>query len=189
MIKFERQLIMKLNKIKVAILVENGFELSEFTEPKKALEEAGAETFVVSPQADKVKGWKHGEWADEFDVEINIKKAVPGDYDALLLPGGVLNPDKLRRDTDAVNFVKHFFEQNKPVAAICHGPQMLIEAEVVEGRTLTSFSSIKKDLVNAGANWADQESVIDGNLVTSRNPDDIPAFNEAFITLLSKISL
>lgn len=178
---------MNLNNIKVAILVENGFEQTEFTEPKKALEEAGAETFVVSTQSEKVRGWKHGEWKDEFDVDVELKEASPKDYDALLLPGGVLNPDKLRRSAKAVEFVKHFFENNKPVAAICHGPQMLIEAEVAGGRKLTSFSAIRKDLENAGADWLDEEAVTDGNLVTSRSPADIPAFNDTFIELLSKL--
>jgi protease I len=166
---------------KVAILVENGFEQVELTEPKRALEEAGAQTFIISPQKDRVKGWNHTEWGDEFKVDLPLERANPADYDALLLPGGVMNPDKLRMNPDAVRFVRAFFEAGKPVAAICHGPWTLIEAGVVKGRTLTSYPSIKTDLINAGANWVDREVVVDQGLVTSRRPDDIPAFNRKMI--------
>lgn len=166
---------------KVAILVENGFEQVELTEPRKALKEAGAETHIVSPVKDKVKGWKHTEWGDELPVDVRLEDARPNEYDALLLPGGVMNPDKLRLNEKAVRFVRAFFEAGKPVAAICHGPWMLVEADVVEGRRVTSYPSIKTDLKNAGADWVDEEVVTDQGLVTSRKPDDIPAFNEKMV--------
>jgi protease I len=166
---------------KVAILVENGFEQVELTEPKRALEEAGAQTFIISPQKERVKGWNHTQWGDEFKVDVPLEQANPDDYHALLLPGGVMNPDKLRMNPAAVRFVRAFFDAGKPVAAICHGPWTLIDAGVVRGRTLTSYPSIKTDLINAGANWVDQEVVVDQGLVTSRRPDDIPAFNRKMI--------
>jgi protease I len=171
----------KLNGKKVAILVENGFEQVELTEPKKALEEAGARTHIISPNKDKVKGWKHVEWGDEFPVDIALDKANPDDYDALLLPGGVMNPDKLRINKQAVKFVKSFADAGKPIAAICHGPWTLINAGLVKGRKITSYESIQIDLVNASANWVDEEVVVDNGLVTSRKPDDIPAFNRKMI--------
>ncbi len=166
---------------KVAILVENGFEQVELTEPKRALEEAGAQTFIISPQKDRVKGWNHTQWGDEFKVDVPLEQANPHDYHALLLPGGVMNPDKLRMNPTAQQFVRAFFDAGKPVAAICHGPWTLIDAGVVRGRTLTSYPSLKTDLINAGANWVDQEVVVDQGLVTSRRPDDIPAFNRKMI--------
>jgi protease I len=171
----------KLQGKKVAILVENGFEQVELTEPKKALEEAGATTMVVSPREGKVKGWQHTEWGDEFTVDVPLSNANARDFDALLLPGGVMNPDKLRMNREAVSFVRDFFNSNKPVAAICHGPWTLIEAGVVRGRKLTSYTSIQTDLKNAGAEWVDQEVVTDNGLVTSRKPDDIPAFNRKMV--------
>ncbi len=171
----------KLSGKRVAILVADGFEQVEMTDPRKALDEAGAGTDLVSPAKAKVKGWQHTEWGDEFDVDVPLDRANPGEYDALLLPGGVMNPDKLRAIPKAVEFVKAFFEAHKPVAAICHGPWMLVEAGVVRGRTVTSFGSIKTDLKNAGANWVDREVVVDQGLVTSRKPDDIPAFNRKMI--------
>jgi protease I len=171
----------KLAGKKVAILVADGFEQVEMTEPRKALEEAGAGTDLVSPAKDKVKGWNFTDWGDQFDVDVALDQATAEDYDALLLPGGVMNPDKLRMIPKAVEFVKAFFEAQNPVAAICHGPWTLIEAEVVRGRTVTSFPSIKTDLKNAGANWVDREVVVDQGLVTSRKPDDIPAFNRKMI--------
>jgi protease I len=171
----------KLNGRKVAILVEDGFEQIELTSPKMALEEAGATTHIISPKPDKVKGWQHTEWGDEFPVDVAIEQANANDYDALLLPGGVMNPDKLRTNKRAIQFVRNFFEQGKPVAAICHGPWVLVEADVVKGRKLTSYSSIQTDLKNAGANWVDQEVVVDHGLVTSRNPDDLPAFNRKLV--------
>ena len=166
---------------KVAILVENGIEQVELTSPKQALEEAGAQTQIISPQRDQVKAWQHTEWGDTFPVDVPIENANASDYDALLLPGGVMNPDKLRMNKQAVQFVRDFFEQKKPVASICHGPWTLIEANVVRGRKLTSYPSLQTDLKNAGATWVDQEVVVDQGLVTSRNPDDLPAFNRKLI--------
>lgn len=171
----------QLNGKKVAILVEDGFEQIELTSPKEALEKAGAQTQIVSPKRDKVKGWEHTKWGQEFPVDVTIDRANANDYDALLLPGGVMNPDKLRTNQSAVKFVRSFFDQKKPVAAICHGPWMLAEADVVNGRKMTSYLSIQTDLKNAGANWVDQEVVVDEGLVTSRKPDDLPAFNRKLV--------
>jgi len=170
-----------LNGKRVAILVANGFEQVELTEPRKALQEAGAKTEIVSPAQGKVKGWQHTEWGDEFEVDVPLDSANPGNYDALLLPGGVMNPDKLRANAKVVQFVKHFWDAGKPIAAICHGPWTLIDAGVARGRRLTSYHSIKTDLINAGAQWVDEEVVTDNGLVTSRCPDDIPAFNRKMI--------
>jgi len=175
-----------LDKMKVAILVTDGFEQVELTEPREALNHQGAITHIVSPQKDSVKGWNHKEWGETFKVDVPLESARPDYYDALLLPGGVMNPDLLRTDKQAVEFVKAFFEADKPVAAICHGPQMLIEAGVVKGRKLTSFPSLQTDLKNAGANWVDEEVVVENGLVTSRKPDDIPAFNKAMVEEFSK---
>lgn len=171
----------RLEGRKVAILVENGFEQVELTDPREALEEEGAETHVVSPAEGKVKGWKHTEWGDEIPVDRPLAEADPEEYDFLLLPGGVMNPDHLRRDERAQRFVRSFFERGRPVASICHGPWTLIDAGVVEGRELTSYHTIQMDLKNAGAEWVDREVVVDDGLITSRNPDDIPAFNRAMI--------
>ncbi len=170
-----------LNGKRVAILVEDGFEQVELTSPKQALEEAGAKTQIISPKSGKVKGWDHTKWGEEFPVDVTIEQANANDYDALLLPGGVMNPDKLRTNQKAVQFVRSFFDQQKPVASICHGPWILAEADVLRGRKVTSYNSIKTDLKNAGANWVDQEVVVDQGLVTSRNPDDLPAFNRKMI--------
>jgi protease I len=170
---------------KVAILVADGFEQVELTEPKEALEKAGAQTSIVSPAKGKVKGWKMTDWGKEMAVDVPLASARAEDFDALLLPGGVMNPDKLRLEPQALRFVKAFFDEGKPVAAICHGPWTLIDAGVVRGRTLTSYPSIQTDLKNAGARWVDREVVSDGNLVTSRKPDDIPAFNRAVIELFA----
>jgi protease I len=171
----------KLEGKKVAILVADGFEQVELTEPKKALEQAGAVTQIVSPNKAQVKGWNHTEWGDKFPVDVVLDKADPEDYDALLLPGGVMNPDKLRRNEHALQFVRAFFDSDKPVAAICHGPWTLIDAGVVKGRRLTSYESIQPDLKNAGAEWVNEEAVVDQGLVTSRKPDDIPVFNRKMI--------
>lgn len=171
---------------RVAILVTDGFEQSELIEPRKALDEAGAKTTVVSPANGKVKGWNHTEWGNEVSVDMPLKSAKPDDFDALLLPGGVMNPDHLRMQPEAVAFVKHFTDAGKPVAAICHGPWTLIEAGAVRGHTMTSWPSLKTDLKNAGANWVDKEVVSDGKLVTSRKPDDIPAFNREMIRLFGE---
>lgn len=172
-----------LNGMKVAILVADGFEHVEMVEPRKALDQAGAQTTLISPKRDKVRSWKTKEWGDEFPVERSLDQARASDFDALLLPGGVLNPDKLRMEPSAVEFVKSFFSANKPVAAICHGPWMVIEAGAARGRKIASWPSLKTDLSNAGATWMDKESVVDGNLVSARKPDDIPAFNKAMIEL------
>lgn len=171
----------QLSGKKIAILVTNGFEQVELTEPREALQDAGAEAQIVSPEQRHVKGWKHTDWGDTFDVDVVLKKARPEDYDALLLPGGVLNPDTLRIDEDAIAFIKHFVAAKKPIAAICHGPWTLIEAGAVAGRTMTSYGSIKSDLKNAGANWIDEAVVVDRGLVTSRNPGDLKAFNKKMI--------
>jgi protease I len=170
-----------LNGKKVAILVEDGFEQIELTSPKEALEKAGAKTHIVSPKRDMVMGWEHTQWGQEFPVDVSLDKANANEYDALLLPGGVMNPDKLRTSKQAVQFVRSFFDQGKPVAAICHGPWILVEADVVNGRKMTSYTSIQTDLKNAGANWVDQEVVVDNGLVTSRKPDDLPAFNRKMV--------
>ena len=166
---------------KVAILVADGFEQVELTEPRKALDDAGAETELISPAKKEVKGWNHTDWGDKFKVDQHLDAADPTEYDALLLPGGVMNPDKLRMNAKAVEFVKHFIDSGKPIAAICHGPWTLIEAGGVQGRTLTSWPSLRTDLQNAGANWVDEEVVTDRGLVTSRKPDDIRAFNKKMI--------
>lgn len=165
----------------IAILATDGFEQSELLKPREALDRAGATTHVISPKPGEIKAWDEANWGQAVKVDRTVADADADAYDGLLLPGGVINPDKLRREQDAVDFVRAFFDAGKPVAAICHGPQMLIEAEVVRGRTLTSFSSVKKDLINAGANWVDEAVVVDNGLVTSRQPDDIPRFNEKMI--------
>jgi protease I len=156
------------------------------TEPRQALDDAGAETMLIALSEKKIKGWKFTKWGKSFTADLLVADANPDDFDALLLPGGVMNPDKLRADATAVAFVKSFFDADKPVAAICHGPIMLIEADVARDRRLTSYHSIKTDLANAGANWVDEPAVMDGNLVTSRQPDDIPQFNEAMLNLFAQ---
>jgi deglycase len=173
----------ELNGKKVAILVADGFEQSEFEKPRKALEDAGAETFVISPKEDEVTGWdgEANDFGDTFEVDVQLKEAKADDYDALLLPGGVKNPDTLRTIPEAVNFAKAFFEAGKPVGAICHGPWLLVEADVVRGRRMTSYASIKTDLKNAGAIWSDEAVVTDQGLVTSRKPSDIPQFNAKIV--------
>jgi protease I len=171
---------------KVAILVTDGFEQVELLEPRKALDGAGATTRVVSPKDQKVKGWNMKEWGEEVPVDVPLDSANPEEFDALLLPGGVMNPDHLRMDSDAVEFVKQFVQDGKPIAAICHGPWTLIEAGAVRGRKMTSWPSLQTDLKNAGANWVDQEVVRDGQFVTSRKPDDIPAFNRVMIELFQQ---
>jgi protease I len=172
---------------KVAILVADGFEEVELNEPRKALEDAGAKTAIVSPAAGKVKGWRYGDWGHKLAVDVPVAQARAEDYDALLLPGGVMNPDVLRHNLDALRLVREFFAAGKPVAAICHGPWTLIDAGVVKGRKLTSYISIQTDLKNAGAQWTDEDVVIDGNLVTSRKPDDIPAFNRVMIEAFQQV--
>jgi protease I len=171
----------KLEGMKVAILVADGFEQVEMTEPRKAIEQAGAKTMIVSPAEGQVQGWNHDEKADKFDVDDPLDHARSDDYDALLLPGGVRNPDQLRMTTRAIEFVRGFFATGKPVAAICHAPWTLIEAEVVKERKITSWPSLKTDLNNAGAEWVDREVVVDNGLVTSSKPDDLPAFNRKML--------
>ncbi len=171
----------KLNGKRIAILVEEGFEQVELTEPKKALEAEGATAEIVSPQSGSIRGWDKTDWGSSFNVDRTLQQARPEEYDALLLPGGVLNPDKLRTNDQAISFIQSFFENRKPVAAICHGPWTLINAGVANGRTMTSYESIKSDLMNAGVDWVDKEVVVDNGLVTSRKPDDIPAFNKKMV--------
>jgi protease I len=166
---------------KVAILATDGFEQSELEKPRAALEKAGAETALVSPKSGTVRGWDGDDFGDKLNVDVPLNTANPDDYDALLLPGGVMNPDKLRTIPEAVQFARRFFDAGKPIAAICHGPQLLIEADVVRGRRMTSYPSLKTDLKNAGADWVDETVVTDQGLVTSRRPSDIPRFNEKMI--------
>ena len=171
----------KLNGKRVAILATDGVEQVELTEPRKALEDAGAQVQLVSPKSGKIKAWQHDHWGDELKVDLPLADARADQFDALMLPGGVMNPDHLRQDQTAVEFVRSFFRAGKPVAAICHAPWMLVEADVVRGRTVTSWPSLRTDLRNAGATWVDREVVTDQGLVTSRKPDDIPAFNKKMI--------
>jgi protease I len=171
---------------KVAILVADGFEQVEMTEPRKALDEAGAQTSIVSPMKGEVQGWKHFDKADKFKVDIALEQADASEFDALVLPGGVVNPDQLRLQPKAIQFVRDFFDAGKPVAAICHGPWTLIDAGAAKGRTITSWPSLKTDLSNAGAQWVDKEVVVDQGLVTSRKPQDIPAFNREMLTLFTQ---
>ena len=175
-----------LKGLKVAILITDGFEQVEMVKPRQALDDAGAQTTIVSPKPQKVRGWKHKEWGDEFTVGVPLEKAKAEEFDALLLPGGVMNPDALRMLPEAVAFAKSFFDAGKPVAAICHGPWMVIEAGAAKGRKIASWPSLKTDLRNAGAEWIDHEAVTDGNLVSARNPDDIPAFNRALLALFGQ---
>ncbi|ESQ87029.1 type 1 glutamine amidotransferase domain-containing protein [Asticcacaulis benevestitus] len=175
----------ELTHRKVAVLVTDGFEQSEMVEPRKALDQAGAQTTLISPKADPVRAWQHTDWGDSFNVDIALGDANPQDYAALLLPGGVMNPDSLRLDEKAIGFIKAFVDAGKPIAAICHGPWTLINAGMVKGRKVTSWPSLQTDLRNAGAHWVDEECVVDGNLVTSRKPDDIPAFNAAMVKLFA----
>jgi protease I len=166
---------------RVAILATDGFEQSELTEPRRALQDAGATTAVIAPKAGTIRGWKENDWGDEVTVDVPLNDAQADDYDALMLPGGVINPDRLRMDPAAVAFVRAFFDAEKPVAAICHGPIMLIEADVLHGRHVTSWPSVRTDIRNAGGEWSDEEVVVDHGLVTSRKPGDIPAFNRKMI--------
>jgi protease I len=176
-----------LNGLKVAILVTDGFEQVEMTEPRHALDEAGADTRLVSPKGAEVKAWNFTDWGETFPVNVPLEGARHEEFDALLLPGGVINPDQLRTMPEAVAFVKAFFEAGKPVASICHGPWTIIETGAASGRRLTSWPSLKTDLQNAGAEWVDQEVVVDQGLVTSRKPDDIPAFNREAVSLFAGV--
>lgn len=169
---------------RILILAADGFEQSELMDPKAALEAAGYETVVASTKAGEIKGWKDKNWGDSVAVDATIASVSAGDFDALLLPGGQMNPDILRMDEDAIGLIEEFNDAGKPIAAICHGPWLLAEADVIDGRTVTSWPSLRTDLTNAGANVVDQEVAIDGNLITSRKPDDIPAFSKALIDML-----
>ena len=171
----------KLDGKKVAILVADGFEQVEMTKPRDALEEAGAETKIVSLKPGQIQGMHHADKGDKFDVDLTVSDARPEEFDALMMPGGLMNPDELRATPDALEFTKHFFREGKPVAAICHAPWVLIDAGVVRGRKLTSWEHIQTDVKNAGGNWVNQEVVVDNGLVTSRKPDDIPAFNKKMV--------
>ena len=179
----KRKLIKKTKTMKkrIAILATDGFEESELKSPKEAMENEGFEVDIVSLKSGSIKAWDEGNWSKEYKVDKTLDSVSANEYNALVLPGGVINPDKLRIEEDAITFIKDFFKQSKPVASICHGPWSLINADVVKGRTMTSYPSIKKDLINAGANWEDKEVVVDEGLVTSRNPDDLPAFNSKLI--------
>ena len=178
-----------LKERKVAILLTDGFEESEFTEPKKALENAGAAVDVIAPEKRDTKSWKGTDWSKSYSVDKALNEVNPADYDALLLPGGVINPDQLRQNPEAVGFVTKMFSTNKPIAAICHGPQMLIETHGLRGIQMTSYPSLKSDLVNAGADWIDEEVVVNQGIITSRNPNDIPAFNQRMVEEFSRKSV
>ena len=169
------------NQKRVAILTENGFEEIELTSPKKAMENAGFKVDIVSPQKDKVRAWNHDHWSIELPVDVEVSKANPEDYDALIIPGGVINPDKMRVNEDCVQFAKEFLNSGKPVAAICHGPQLLIETNMIKGKKMTSFWSLKTDMENAGVQWEDKEVVVDNGLISSRSPKDLEAFNKKVI--------
>lgn len=166
---------------RIAILATDGFEQAELIEPRKALDQAGAETVVISPKSGEIDGWNRKEWGESVKVDRTLDEAKAGEFDALLLPGGVMNPDHLRMEPKAVNFVREFCQAGKTIAAICHGPWMLVEAGAVKGKTITSWPSLKTDIKNAGGNWVDQEVATDGQFITSRKPDDIPAFNRTMI--------
>jgi protease I len=174
-----------LKGIRVAILVDNGFERAEMTDTRKALDEAGAETKLISPQDKQVRAWEMKEWGANYPVDQRLDEAQANNFDALLLPGGVMNPDHLRMNPQAVSFVKAFIAGGKPIAAICHGPWTLVEAGGVRGKKITSWPSLKTDLKNAGADWDDEEVIVDRNLVSSRKPDDIPAFNREMVKLFA----
>ena len=170
---------------RILIIATNGFEQSELMEPMAALDAAGFETVVASPEEGEIKGWKDGDWGQSVPVDASLDEVSEGDFDALLLPGGQMNPDILRMDERVIDLIKDFDDAGKPMAAICHAPWLLVEADILDGRTVTGWPSIRTDLTNAGADVVDQEVAIDGNLITSRKPEDIPAFNQALIAALS----
>lgn len=174
------------NQKRIAIITENGFEEVELTSPKKAMEDAGMKVEIISSEKEKVKGWNHDHWSIELPVDVNLTNAKADDYDALMIPGGVMNPDLMRANNDYVNFAKEFLEAGKPVAAICHGPQLLIETGMLKGRKMTSYPSVKTDVKNAGAQWFDKEVVVDNGLVTSRSPKDLEAFNQKLVEEIRK---
>lgn len=170
---------------KVAILTEDGFEEIELTSPLEALKDARAEVLIVSPKNGKVKAKSGDDWTKEYDVDLQLNDAKSAEFDALVIPGGVINPDKLRTNKEAIQFVQAFFDEGKPVAAICHGPQVLINAEAVQNKKMTSVEAIEIDLKNAGAQWQDREVIVDGKLITSRTPKDLPAFNKTIIEVIA----
>ena len=170
---------------RVLILATDGFEQSELIEPRKALEAAGIETVVASPRSGSIKGWKHSDWGESVTVDASLDEVSAEDFDGLLLPGGQMNPDALRLEERVIELIEDFDDAQKPIAAICHAPWLLIEADIVDGRTVTGWPSIRTDLENAGGDVVDQEVVVDGNLITSRKPDDIPAFSKALIAALA----
>lgn len=175
-----------LKDLKVAILTENGFEQVELLSPKQAMEEAGVKVEIVSPQRGEIRAWDEKDWGITVSVNRQLDDANPEDYDGLMLPGGVLNPDKLRVNQKAVDFIRHFLESSKPLAVICHGPQTMIETGLLQGRTMTSYPAIKTDLINAGVNWVDKEVVVDNGLVSSRSPKDLEAFNKKLLEELAE---
>jgi len=183
-----KNLMTDINDKRVAVLATDGFEQAELTEPVKALRAAGASVSIISLKPGEIQGMKHHDKGDKIKVDLELSKAKPEDFDALVLPGGVANPDTLRTDQHAIAFIEHFVKAHKPIAAICHGPWTLIEANAVRGKQMTSWPSLKTDLKNAGAEWVDRAVVVDGNLVTSRKPDDLPEFNREFLGLLSKVT-
>jgi protease I len=184
--KNKYQLMNSLKDKKIAIITENGFEEIELTSPKKALEDAGATVHIISMQEGKVKAWDHDHWSIELPVDVDLRKANSDDYDALVIPGGVINPDKMRLQKEYILFAQEFIEAGKTVAAICHGPQLLIETEMISGKEMTSYPSLKTDLKNAGVNWVDKEVVVDEDLITSRGPKDLPAFNAKLIQAIAE---
>lgn len=175
-----------LKDLKVAILTENGFEQVELLSPKKSMEEAGVKVEIVSPQKKEVKAWDETDWGIQVTVDKTLEDANPADYDGLMLPGGVLNPDELRQNKKAVEFIRHFMESQKPIGVICHGPQTMIETGLLRGRTMTSYPAIKTDLINAGVKWEDKEVVVDNGLVSSRSPKDLEAFNKKLLEELAE---
>lgn len=180
---------LRLDGLRIAILVADGFEESELVQPRKALDEVGALSYIVSPEKDKVRAWSNGNWSNAYTVNVPLYDADYGSFDALLLPGGVINPDTLRLHQQAIDFIQQMGSSGKPIASICHGPWTLINAQLVKGKKLTSWPSIRLDLQNAGAQWTDEQVVVDGNLVTSRKPDDIPHFNQAMIDLCLSVKV
>ncbi|MBX3724511.1 MAG: type 1 glutamine amidotransferase [Xanthomonadales bacterium] len=169
---------------RIAILATHGFEQSELVEPRDALRKAGFKVDVVSPEAGRIRGWQGKDWGEPVAVDVELANAAAADYAALILPGGVINPDRLRGDATAIDFIRHFDAEGKPLAAICHGPWLLVEAGVAKDREMTSYASIRTDVSNAGARWRDAEVVVDGHVITSRMPDDLPAFIDAVIQAL-----
>lgn len=175
-----------LKNLKVAILTENGFEQVELLSPKKSMEEAGVTVEIVSPREKEVRAWDETDWGIKVTVDKTLEEANPADYDGLMLPGGVLNPDELRQNKKAITFIRHFIESHKPIGVICHGPQTMIETELLRGRTMTSYPAIKTDLINAGVKWEDKEVVVDNGIVSSRSPKDLDAFNKKLLEELAE---